>query len=72
MVRGWYQCCCGLNGFLGGSIPLVFPRWQREDGARMEVPACLSGTQTEGGFFEAFEALGLTRERRGTCPPSGQ
>lgn len=34
MVRGWYQCCCGLNGFSGGNAPLVFsPRWQCDDGA---------------------------------------
>lgn len=82
MVRGWYQCCCGLNGFLGGSIPLVFPRWQREDGARMEVPACLSGTQTGGGVLRSFWGLGFDqREKVDVClvsdpgtktpPPSG-
>lgn len=33
----------------------------------MVVPACLSGTRTEGrgGLSNAFEALGLTREREG-------
>lgn len=32
MVRGRYQCCCGLNGFSAGNVPLVFSKWQWRDG----------------------------------------
>lgn len=69
-VRGWYQCCCGLNGFLRGDIPLVFPRWQREDGAGWRFLPVLSGTQTVwgGGSLELFQALGLTREKVDLSP----
>lgn len=47
----------------GGSVPLVFPRWQCEDGAgRKVLPVCLAPRL--GGFSEGFEALGSTIERR--------
>ena len=59
MVRGWYQCCCGLNGFLGGNIPLVFP-WRQDGGSCLSVWHPDLGEGGGGGSSEAFEALGLT------------
>lgn len=57
----------------GGSVPLVFPLVAVWGWGRMVVPACLSGTRTEGGggLSNAFEALGSTREREGklVCDP---
>lgn len=74
MVRGWYQCCCGLNGFLRETFHLSFPLWQVEDGAGWKfLPVCLAPRLGGGaGFSEAFEALGLTGERRWMFAPSGQ
>lgn len=44
MVRGWYQCCCGLNGFLGkgNTFHLCFCPVAMWGGGREEVPACLA------------------------------
>lgn len=76
MVRGWYQCCCGLNGFLGwgGGVPLVSPTPPRGGSVTTgrDGSSCLSCLTPRlgwgvGGFSEAFEALGSTRERRRTC-----
>lgn len=67
MVRGWYQCCCGLNGFLGGNSTCVSPggsvRMGQDGSSCLPV---LSGTQTEGGwgFSGAFEGLGFDHRKK--------
>lgn len=37
MERGWFQCCCGLSGFLG----VIFRLWSPEAGWRF-LPVCLA------------------------------
>lgn len=65
-VRGWCQCCCGLNGFLGETVPLVFPPVAVWGWGRMEVPACPVWHPDWGGSMKLLRPW-VRPQREGGC-----